>query len=1093
MKLHLPYSLRAAILAVLSFGYTQAAEIPATYETIDIWAPDIMDGYSSLQSDDYAAFLLYMDSSFSAETMGTLTPGISGGNIIITTAEDYEPVKADFSGDFSFYNNTKLEFNTLSHLSFDCTTVKSSDSGSIYTNAGSLIITNVNDGIDSTNDVVFNGAGSNNAITADEVSSISISQNGKVIFNGYQNVLNSIKSNYSNITGGAICSNGTLTISDNSDVIFFQNTTGENSSAYNINAQEATGRCMFYGPGIWDKPHNSGGAVHAKNCIISRNNNVIFENNTVSHMIMISTIENICGDIPINANGGALAVSGRLDITNNTGTVLFRNNKAQVYAPAVSYGDGYIVQSCGGAVAADELYIQGNSEVIFEKNCEIENGTFRLRSLYVNNKLTLSAPKGGHITFYDSVYSSSTVLNADYTDANGITQHATGDIIFTGAETENHLRNIMGEDGELDEIEASQTSSLGVISLYGGSLQVVDGAKINGLGLTVAANSMAQVLLRNAGMNHDSYNITFNNNTTLELQGRNTITAKNLTLGSGVSLSVALTEENLEHAALTLRGDLSTDSLTINLNLEGTAQGMYQIINMVDGAEAYLSPNAWTAENITVNGRNNTAGASFYNLVWQEGALYYVTGITQQAWNNAEGNRIWSTTALNWTGNTSFNNGANVIFADTGAGEVILSGELAPGSITVNNVANNDYIFTAAENGGKLTGATGITKKGYGELTITTANEHTGNTDLQEGSLNVHHSTALGATAEGGASLTAAAGSTLRIGNDSHLVLAGSGNSLAGVVEVSDGSTLEMKSGGYAATSSTVHGTLAFTGTAAATTAAGSLSGTGTVKITDSQVKFASHSDSFTGNLEITGKKASLNFTSGSYKGAGHINVNGGTLTFGASADLTVNGGGALNMAAIDDAPAELTARYLNVKSGAILSAKQISPESLSPSIKEMAMESVPAAANENVGAILNCTRLTLNAGATLELDNAHFDMSGGTLILAVPKSSTSKIELVLAPDVVYAESTRILLFSNMSSITLIYDGKTINSINGSIYNLNATDYFTGAGITAATNLVYDCGQNVLYLQGVEIVPEPATTTLSLLALSALAARRRRR
>ena len=51
-----------------------------------------------------------------------------------------------------------------------------------------------------------------------------------------------------------------------------------------------------------------------------------------------------------------------------------------------------------------------------------------------------------------------------------------------------------------------------------------------------------------------------------------------------------------------------------------------------------------------------------------------------------------------------------------------------------------------------------------------------------------------------------------------------------------------------------------------------------------------------------------------------------------------------------------------------------------------------------------------------------------------------------------------------------------------------------GDYINENTTLTYDSTTKEVYLQGInKVVPEPTTATLSLLALAALAARRRRR
>ena len=514
---------------------------------------------------------------------------------------------------------------------------------------------------------------------------------------------------------------------------------------------------------------------------------------------------------------------------------------------------------------------------------------------------------------------------------------------------------------------------------------------------------------------------------------------------------------------------------------------MYKIISQSSTSD-FTTKSAWTEANVTINGSGYANRAEFGDLVWQNGTLYYSVG--RNIWSNASGDRVWNTSADNWTMNGrsyTYLDGMDVSFTDTGAGEVALEGAVAPASIVVTNSAGCDYTFTAAGSSGRLTGATTITKLGAGALTIATANEHTGNTSLREGTINVHHSTALGATAEGESALTTAAGTTLRVGNSSHLVLAAS-NSLAGAVEVESGATLEMKGNGYAASASTVSGTLAFTGSAAATGNAGALSGKGSVKVTGSQVSFKS--TTFTGNIEVQGKGASLNLKSGKYTGAGQIRLKGGTLSFGATYNLTLNNGGALEMLAAMDTPAELALNNLNIQSGAALKALA-EPQVESP----LGMGEVEAAGesiiNGAVGGVLNCNRVTLNMGASLVMDNAHFDMDGGALTLAVTKAATEKIKVVLSFDSEYTEESHFLLFSNLGTVNFIYDGITATADDSYIYTLNANDYFTGYGLTEESTLVYDTELNVLYLT--HIVPEPATATLSLLALAAMAARRRRK
>lgn len=1148
MKLRLPFMLLSVLLG--SFA-AQGNEIPDGYDDYTIWTTHYLDDFTSNAQDDYLYLLFQTDLQFSPTTnpgWTSSTPLVSGGNLIFTTTEDDGPMDLSFQdGQNSVFKDpVSLTFDTFTSLSFSNQTA-SYYGAAINLGSGSLYIHNVTDGVDDAEqaDILFSGnkiTGSTSryggAIYAKSTSSvIDISGNGDVSFAGNYASHTSTSSESYNSYGGAICTSGSLSICNNAAISF-------------------TGNYAYTHGYSYGGPSSSGGAIYATgNTSISNNGDISFSGNTASaynscygavayggaiYTTGSTSIDNN-GDVSFSDNfaksngygssssyspasyGGAIYTTSSLSINNND-DVLFSGNytNSHRYNPyAYSYGGAiytasslsisnnddvlfsgnYTVSSyaspsfsLGGAIySTGSLSIVGNDSVVFEKNYEKYGSTYRLRGLYMDpGSLILSAKTGGHITFYDSMYAYCTAsFNADYTDKDGIKQKAGGDIIFSGKYTAEHLKEIKGGTaGTASEISESQTSTIYThITLYGGSLQVVDGAKLNGSGLTVAADSGAKLLLRGGSMSHSGYYFTFNNGTTLELQGCNSITASKITMGSGSELTVTVDAGHLDTAALTLGGtDLATSQLTINLNrTDGLRSGMYKIISQSSTSD-FTTKSAWTAANVTVNGSGYANRAEFGDLVWQNGTLYYSVG--KNIWNNASGDCLWNTSSDNWTMNSrsyTYLDGMDVYFSDTGAGEVALEGAVSPASIVVTNSAGCDYSFIAADSNGRLTGATGITKSGAGALTIATANEHTGNTSLQEGTINVHHSTALGATAEGVSTLTTAAGTTLRVGNSSHLVLAAS-NSLAGAVEVESDATLEMQGSGYAASASTVNGTLAFTGTAAATSNAGSLGGEGTVKVTDSQVRF--ESTTFTGNIEVKGKDASLELASGKYTGAGRIDLAGGTLAYGSTATLNLNSGGVIKMTADMDTPSELSLNNLNIKSGAVLMTQAELQGAVSLNMDDV-VGTGASTINVAVGGVLDCNRVTLNSGSALVLDNAHFDMAGGALTLAVTPAASEKIQLVLSFESHYTMDSQVLLFSNLGTVNFIYDNITATPADASIYTLNAGDYFTGAGITELTSLVYDCGQNVLYLTN--IVPEPTTTTLSLLALAGLCARRRRR
>ena len=1118
MKLHLPLLLLTSLVSSLAAHSTHAAEIPADYESIDLWIPDMLEDYRASDSAENCAFILWTDMEFTPETSPgwtSSTPLITGRNHIFTTAEGYDPMSLSFTGGSSkvFDQVTSLTFDTLSKLNISNQGINSAYGCIILNSAGKLVIHRVDDCQLDTADIVFsnNSAGSDGgSIYANEADAIiDISYNGGVQFSsnsviseggsiysaGTVNICDnefvtfnenfaSASSRYSvSVYGGAICSTGTVNLCNNATVVFSENSADASSSSYEADSYGGViysegavtvsnnAAVFFTGNSACassqaqrETTHSYGGAIYATEIVnICNNEDVSFIGNFAS-----AEASGYASDA--YAYGGAIYAMGRVNINNNA-NVLFCGNYA-----FSSYSSNQYTYAGGGAMySKGAIVIEGNDCVIFEKNYEEEHGFFNLRSIYISpdsssDSLVLAAKTGGSIIFHDSVYmwyysGSQVQFNADYTDADGVTQKASGDIIFSGKYTAEHLAEVKGSAGTSSEISNSQTSSINnLITLYGGSLQVVDGAKLNGRGLTVAADSHATLLLRDGSMSHSSYNFTFNSTGTLELQGLNTITASKVTMGSGTSLVVTLSEANLTTAALTLGStDLATSQLAVHLKrTDGLRSGMYKIISQSSSSD-FTTKSAWTAANVTVTGSGNTSRASFEDLVWANGTLYYKVG--RNIWANTSGDSLWNSTSDNWTMNGrsyTYLDGMDVSFTDAAAGTVKLEGDIAAADIIVNNTSGNDYIFTSAEGGGRLTGTGGLTKQGSGELTLDTANNYTGATKLKGGTLHVHHSTALGATADGGASVTTAAGTTLKVGNNSHLVLGGTYD-MAGSVDVSAGSTLELQKDGRAADT---------------------LCGGGTVQVADSQVTVESLS-SFTGNLELEGKEASLSIGSGSYAAAGMLSVAGGQLTFGSKANITLNAGGQLLLSALDGAAARLTANNINIRKGATLAADI--QASVSP------LGDTPVLSSREVGAELNCSILTLNMGAALDAEDAYFDLNNGTLVLAVTKTGTEKINLILAEHTVYTGSEQIVLFANAGKVTFIYNNITATSADGSTYTLNAADYFTGTGINESTQLVYDSTTGTLYLQGVEAIPEPATATLSLLALASLVIRRRRK
>lgn len=134
-------------------------------------------------------------------------------------------------------------------------------------------------------------------------------------------------------------------------------------------------------------------------------------------------------------------------------------------------------------------------------------------------------------------------------------------------------------------------------------------------------------------------------------------------------------------------------------------------------------------------------------------------------------------------------------------------------------------------------------------------------------------------------------------------------------------------------------------------------------------------------------------------------------------------------------------------------------------------------------------TTLTLGDGATLTLGGALAASDGGTFTLTlggkVTLDFTTEVKAAIA-DLSMGTTLDVLLATNVNfgDDTSLQSGAT------------ASDYITlasdsGLALTDSSRLILN-GNNLL-LTGAVTVPEPATATLSLLALAALCARRRRK
>lgn len=914
--------------------------------------------------------------------------------------------------------------------------------------------------------------------------------------------------------GGAIFigNKGHLEMDGNTGDIIFKN-----------NLAAAAGGAIYSGEQDFDSITNS-------IALTNNEGNISFEGNTAvgtGGAIFLQNggkllIADNKGDVNFENNqagisGGAIsALNATVTIEHNTEDVIFRDNLA--YHQGINDEDSFEHKYVGGAIYGTNIQIHNNNSVLFQRNAEIlDDGSFRLRSLYVEDvddsalesQVSLSAGEGKTIEFHDSIYIAAGInlyLNSEYAD-----HKQEGDIIFTGATTVDDLEKVK-EDWLKDkwtteaidttptvtEIAESRTSIvLGTTYLNGGRLIVEKGAifKSYNIELNEGSNSTLRIddakvanIFSNGDIGRLSY-IKVYNGSTLEILGNSTIEGGKLIFNDGANWSFGLSDKNLETAALTFtRGHEVTIEGKLTVNLDVKDSNMNERYCLYQGSsDAYKTlEKQWTADKIIVNGLNDAKGAGFDDLVWLDKKLYYISSMV---WGNNQGTWVWNKADENWQNGKTFADGMNVKFTDTAAGEVKLSGTLSAGVITVANSTGNDYTFTAADGGGSLTGFSELVKRGTGSLSLDLANDYTGFTKLEEGTLNLHDDKALG-----GSVLKTAVGTTLGVGDGAHVVLDGVENNvygkhdIAGNVKVDAGATLEIKGeagSGYKAPKSTVEGTLVFTDTQAS---ADTLAGNGNLQVKNSQVDVNNIKD-FKGDISVNGSNATLSAKSEIWTEVSnhnrHIDVNGGKLSLEGNLTAVYGTKIGLSTDASASTAATIAAKEVIVSSGAELAVSKTVSE-LTLEVGSFAVQDDSAVLNSAIGGVIDAEMLTLGSATMLTLNQSHIDMNGGALTLALWDSN--KIHLSLTLDGELMEGSSVILFSGVSALSMVTSDNT-TEYTGS-YEFYANEYFSGSMIGEDTMVKYQDG--AITVTGL-VIPEPTTATLSLLALAGLAARRRRK
>ena len=442
----------------------------------------------------------------------------------------------------------------------------------------------------------------------------------------------------------------------------------------------------------------AGGATpHAADAVARLNNNITGDQG------VLVTVPTTLGGLVI---GDANASHAFTVQTSGTGQLTFRT----------THGNAWISKTTG---AADVL----SAALDLQTDLRITN--------VIVNDLTLSGP---------------------ITGPGSITKHGAGRVILDGTNTHGGSLTIaegvavLGASAELSAVPEIDVLAGAILDAsaagggwtLGGAQRLNGGGTITGAVVAVSGSRLAPGGPGMAGTLTLIGSLALNDGAVLEID-----LAESTGVGGGTN--------DLVH----VEGDLSLDGLVSvdvgSLDSEPVAGGSYILMTYSGGLLT------GDAGNLAAPDAGDRNGYAFDTSIPGE-IRVQVSGQSQSlVWQGDGSLNQWDVGgATNWlldTNTDAFFRRDSVLFNSAGSTTpaVALAGSIEPGSVTVNS--SLDYTFSGT---GSISGDAVLTKQGSGSLTVNTANEYSGATLIQAGSLIVGNASALGDT--NGATIISAGG-----------------------------------------------------------------------------------------------------------------------------------------------------------------------------------------------------------------------------------------------------------------------------------------------------------------------------------------------
>ena len=469
--------------------------------------------------------------------------------------------------------------------------------------------------------------------------------------------------------------------------------------------------------------------------------------------------------------GGAIYSLQTGPVFSGGGTVSITDNGAQGETMETVQGGAIYIKNGVDTL----LEFVDNKSVTLRGNYVTDGSTYVLNSIYTTGNIAFKAGAGQTVESYDSLYSENIInINGDAKDETVYS----GTVTISGEHAEEDLKKLNAKYSK-DDLLASTTATADSFNVYGGTLVIrqaqVVAAEWRGLNAQKEATVKMENATIRAAYSKGSLQGTVTAPTAV-FSGVNKIEAPVINASSG-TWTFHITAEHLQKSALSIAfvgekaGKFTTEDQVFHLSYDPAtlATGLYKLVDYDSSLGSWSGSDTLTYTDVN---SELLSGEDVYFI--QKGNVFtlvydhtYVPPVTPDEPTTPEtpgkpespaqrpattltwvaGSGAWAdsagASAGAWKGSVSdlnYYNGDSVMFGT--AATVTVADVVRPANVLVKH-AEGQVVLTGSD-GGQITGATGITKEGAGELVLKLGNAYTGDTVLKAGTLTVGHTAALG-------------------------------------------------------------------------------------------------------------------------------------------------------------------------------------------------------------------------------------------------------------------------------------------------------------------------------------------------------------